>query len=414
VNPPVPHGAPRGVGTSLMGAARAGAALMGALAGVVLLWPGTAQAQALDLRGYYLHALAGLERSPYSDGGVLDVQRIRFMTTPRWGSMELNVAYEHTLTLRTDDLVLGRGFEGMETATPWLDLQGTFVHRRRVTWAHGLDRLSVSRTVGDRVRVTVGRQSISWATALYFTPADPFVPFDPTDPFREYRGGVDALRAVVFLGPFSELEGVVRPATTADGQETLTAAVRGQTLLRGWDLSGWAGTVHDDPSAAVAAAGSLGGFGLRIEGGVRRAPGASILRLAVGTDRLFEVFERDLRTVLEVQHDGFGAGRAAELLDVALSGPARRGELTVLGKDAVMLIASYQVHPLTSVDLLSLVNPRDGSALLAPAVIRSLTDEASIRLGAFVGLGPGSGGLSLRSEHGATPLVGYAAASIFF
>jgi hypothetical protein len=153
-------------------------------AAFLLLWPGVAQPQVPDLSGYYLHAVAGMERSVFSPSGVMDFQRVRLMTRPRWGSVDFNIAYEQTLTLRTDDLALGRGFEGMEAAAPWLDLQGTLVARRRVTWAHGLDRLDISLRVGARTRVTIGRQSISWATNLYFTPTDPFVPFDPTDPFR--------------------------------------------------------------------------------------------------------------------------------------------------------------------------------------------------------------------------------------
>jgi hypothetical protein len=383
-------------------------------AAFLLLWPGVAQPQAPDLSGYYLHAVAGMERSVFSPSGVMDFQRVRLMTRPRWGSVDFNIAYEQTLTLRTDDLALGRGFEGMEAAAPWLDLQGTLVDRRRVTWAHGLDRLDISLRVGARTRVTIGRQSISWATNLYFTPTDPFVPFDPTDPFREYRGGVDALRAVIFLGPFSELDAVVRPAPAADGGETLTALLRGQTMLRGLEVSGWAGMVHDEAALAVGATGGVGELGLRGEGGVRREEGRTVVRFVVGADRLFELFDRDLRAVLEYQHDGFGAGRAAELLGTALSAPARRGELLVLGRDAVVLNASYQVHPLTRVELLSLANVRDGSMLLAPATVRSLGDEVSLRIGAFVGLGRRADGAMLRSEHGATPFVGYAAASVFF
>jgi hypothetical protein len=393
-------------------AAVLGVAAAAFVAGTFL--PSEALGQASQIRGYYLHAFAAMESSPFSEAGVMDVQRLRLMTAPRWGPFTFDVAYEHTLTLRSDDLALGRGFEGMEPAAPWLRLQGTLVDRRRVTWAHGLDRLSASARLGERTRLTLGRQTVSWATALYFTPTDPFVPFDPADPFREYRAGIDAVRAEVFLGPFTEVDAVLRPAEAVDGSETLTALVRGQTLLRGWQVSGWAGAIHEEPAVAAGATGTVGDTGFRLEGGLRREDGSTVVRGSVGADRLFRVRDRDLHAVVEYQHDGFGAGRAAELVPTALSASAARGELLVLGRDAVVTNATYDLRALTNVGLLALLNARDGSILLSPTVVHSLADEAALRVGGFAGLGPGADGATLRSEHGATPLVGFAAVSLFF
>lgn len=384
------------------------------LLGASLLIPIPSEAQLAPLTGYYLHAVAASGSSPFSASGVIDVQRVRLMTRPTWGAARFDVAWETTLSLRSDDLALGRGFEGVEPAAPWLDLQGHLVDRRRLEWTHGLDRLSVSVQGGEQARLTVGRQPISWATTLYFTPADPFVPFDPTDPFREYRAGVDALRGVMFTGAFSELDAVLRPARALSGGETWTALVRGQRLLAGWEVSAWGGMLHDEAAGAVAGAGSLGEWGVRGEGSLRRTGDGTVLRAALGLDRLFELMDRDFRAVLEVQHDGFGAERAADLLDTALSVPAARGELSVLGRDALVANASWQAHPLTAVSLLSLVSLRDGSTLVSPGLTWSLADEISLRLGAFAGIGPGAEGTGLRSEHGATPLIGFAALSAFF
>ena len=372
------------------------------------------RAQVPSMSGYYLHAAAGVESTPFSASGLLDVQRLRLMTRPTLGPLTLDLAYEHTLTLRTTDLALGRGLEGTDATAPWLSLQGTLRETERVEWAHGLDRLSVAWHAGERARLTLGRQSISWANGLYFTPTDPFVPFDPADPFREFRGGVDALRGVVFLGPFTELDAVVRPARVPGGGTALTALVRGQTTVRGWDVSAWGGVVHEEAGAALALTGSVGETGLRAEAGLRRHEGETIPRVAVGADRLFRVLDRDLRAVVEVQHDGFGAGGVEDLPVTAGSLPFARGELQLLGSDAVVVQGAWQLHPLTAISLLSLANTRDGSLLLAPAVERSMSDEISLRVGAFMGLGPGAEAGRLRSEHGATPLAVYVAGSIFF
>jgi len=382
--------------------------------GLGLLVPAPAEAQFGPLSGYYLHAVAGSESSPFSASGVIDVQRLRLMTRPTWGPARFDIAWETTLSLRSDDLALGRGFEGAEPAAPWLDLQGHLVDRRRVEWTHGLDRLNVSLHAGERGRITVGRQPVSWATTLYFTPADPFVPFDPTDPFREYRAGVDALRGVLFTGAFSEVDAVIRPAPAPSGGETWTALLRGQHLLAGWEVSAWGGMLHEEAAGAVAGTGSIGEWGLRGEGSLRSTDDQTVVRAAVGMDRRFDLVDREFRAVVELQHDGFGASRAADLLDTALSLPAARGELAVLGRNALALNASWQVHPLTSVSLLSLVSLHDGSSLLSPGLTWSLADEISLRLGAFAGIGPGAERDRLRSEHGATPLVGFAALSAFF
>ncbi len=384
------------------------------LLGVVLLAPSPSEAQLGPVDGYYLHAAAGSESSPFSASGVLDVQRLRLMIRPTWGAARFDIAWETTLSLRSDDLALGRGFEGTEPAAPWLDLQGHLVDRRRVEWTHGLDRMNVSLQAGHRARLTAGRQPISWATTLYFTPADPFVPFDPTDPFREYRAGVDALRGVLFTGPFSELDAVIRPAPAPSGGETWTALLRGQRLVAGWDVSAWGGMLHDEAAGAVAAAGSIGEWGIRGEGSLRDTDDGAVLRAALGLDRLFDLMDRDLRAVLEFQRDGFGAARATDLLDTALSAPAARGELSVLGRDALMTNVGWRVTPLIEVSLLSLVSLQDGSSLVSPGLNWSLADEVSLRLGAFAGIGPGASEAKLRSEHGATPLIGFAALGVFF
>jgi hypothetical protein len=382
---------------------------------LLVAWPGALRAQIPEVRGYYLNAALALEESPFARGGVLDMQRFRLMSSPALGSVTLDLAWEHVLMLRTAEVALGRGFEPARPAAPWMRLQGTIAEGRHARWSHAVDRLAVSVPLGDQARLTLGRQVISWATTLFFTPADPFVPFDPADRFREYRTGVDAVRLQVFPGPLTGLEAVVRPGPDVGGGETLTALVRARGVVRGVELSAWAGRLHDEPGGAVALTGSAGAWSLRAEAGLRREREVTVFRLAAGVDRLIQVSGRDLTLVLEYQRDGFGATNSAELIAVAASAAAARGELQVLGQDAAAASATWQVHPLTAASLLGLVNLRDGSVLLAPGVSRSLSNEATLRLGAYAGLGRGAApGPVLRSEYGATPLVAYAAVTLFF
>ncbi len=285
----------------------------------------------------------------------------------------------------------------------------------RVDWAHRLDRLDVAYHAGP-LEARLGRQAISWATTLLLTPADPFAPFDPSDPFREYRVGVDAARLRYDAGPFTEIDLVVRPAHF--GSTTVTALARAKTSIAGWDASTWAGTLYDQLAAAFGIAGSIAGSGMRAELELRSggAGERAVGRAAAGLDRRVSFLARDLYGLIEYQHDGYGAARAANLPEVLMSAAAARAELQVLGRDVVLGQASYQVHPLVSADFLVIVDARDGSALFAPAGTISLSDDVTLRVGSYLSRGdPGTSGLGVqRSDFGAVPATGYVALTAFF
>jgi hypothetical protein len=267
--------------------------------------------------------------------------------------------------------------------------------------------------------VTAGRQAISWATTLLFTPADPFAPFDPAEPFREYRAGVDALRLHAFPGTFTEIDVVVRPADTPEGT-TLTALGRVFTVVGRGEISGWAGVLHDEPTVSAATTWTVGGTALRLETVVTRDPRDAegndpVARLAIGADRSFAAWGRDLYVALEYQRDGYGASGATGLLAVATSIPYARGEMQALGRDELAAQLRWQAHPLVSLELLVLGNPGDGSALLSPALSWSASDEATVRAGLFAGLGADRASTGLPgSEYGPTPTFLYLSGSIYF
>jgi hypothetical protein len=287
---------------------------------------------------------------------------------------------------------------------------GTSQH---LQWRDRVDHLSL-RYATHAVELTAGRQTISWATTLFLTPADPFAPFDPSEPFREYRTGVDALRARAFPAAFLELDGVVRPSTTPL-EHTLTAALRARAAVGHWEIAGWGGVVHDDPAASLAATRTVAGAVLRAEGVLRRSAGRTVARLALGADRSFALAGRTLYLVAEYQRDGFGAARPEDLPGVLFSAPAARGELQAYGRDVTAWQVSYQVHPLLSLELLTLWDVDDGSALVAPALGYSAGSNLSFRAGLFAGAGPallrtGAPG----SEYGAVPTAGYVSLAAFF
>ena len=385
------------VAALLLGAARAGAAQVG------------------PLRGYLLN-VAGLSgSSPFGAGGPSDFQRVRLMLSPALGPLRLEAAYEQLFLYQARP---GAAFTALTPGTAsasgeWLDLDWTLAQRGDVLWRHRFDRLNLS-LAGSGYEVRVGRQTISWATTLLLTPADPFAPFDPSDPFREYRSGVDAARLQYFPGPFSSVDLVIRPMRTPRGR-TLSAAARGKVTLGSVDLSAWGGVAYGDPAAAVGATGAVAGAAWRAEISVREdSTGRAVPRAAAGLDRRWTVFGRDLYAIVELQHDGFGAARAADLVAVLGSAPLQRGELQALGRDVAAAELTYQVHPLVSAELLTLWDLGDGSLIVAPAAALSASNDVTLRAGAYLSAGRGVTGTAPGSEFGSVPRFGYASVSLFF
>ncbi len=372
--------------------------------------------QLLDVSAYYFNLASASADSPVSDAGVSSFQRARIMWAPEVGPLALDVAYEHALLLNsTDVLGTNSGILVPEASGNWLDLEWTVDDGDHHSWRHRFDRLNLTLPLGGAAEISVGRQVISWASTLILTPADPFTPFDPSDPFREYRAGVDAARFQVYPDAFSEIDIVVRPVSTVDGDQ-VTALARASTNWGVWDVGAWGGIVFDEPAGALSLVGELGPWAVRSEVAVRSEADDVIVRGTVGVDRRFNAGGRDLYLIAEYQHDGFGAASSEDLLAVAASDPFLRGELQVLSRDALAVQASYQISPLWGIDLLTLTSLVDGSMLLSGGVSWSVGSNSSLRGGFFFGIGDDTVDLAteLGSEFGAQPTLGYVSLSHFF
>jgi hypothetical protein len=378
--------------------------------------PPAAAAQDFSPEFYYLFVGTGQGNGALNDAGLQNFQRLRIMVSPTFGAVGFDVAYEQVLTLSTTSLTAGSGalLGGLGGNTDWLPLQGTIAEGEHGRWRHKLDRLSVD-IVMDKWDLVIGRQTISYATTLFLTPTDPFVPFDPADPFRAYRAGVDAVRLRVFPGTFTTVEGVARISTTVNDSDTLvTALARVQSDIGGIEVSAYGGAVYDEPGGAVGVTVTEFGAAFRGEAQVRRSGGETVVRLALGADRSWNVSGRTLYVALEYQRDGFGAGSSDELVSVATSPAAQRGELQALGRNEAALMATYEVHPLATLQLLTLSNFNDPSVLLSPSISYSASSTINLRGGLFFGFGSEFDGSNIGSEYGNTPPLLYASLEGFF
>jgi hypothetical protein len=384
-------------------------------AGIIALLLASPSLAQRAISGYALNVGTWSGDSPVTEGGAADFQRLRLMAESAFGPLRFELAWDHLAVVQRPAAVGAGLLSNDASASNWWDLDHEIVDRRDFRWTHGLDRVAVS-VAGRGVEATAGRQAISWATTLFLSPADPFAPFDPADPFREYRPGVDALRIKAFPGPLSEIEGVLRPSRTPDG-ETWTALLRARTSVGALDLSGWGGALHDHPAGAIAATTEFAGAAIRAEVSLRRNRSREgVVRAAVGADRRWTFLGRDLYGVVEYQHDGFGAADADEIVRVLVSEQYRRGELQVLGRDEFAAQASWQAHPLVALYWLTLWNLRDGSALHSPAVAVSVTRWLDLRAGGYLTTGEDELDSLGRpgSEYGLVPTVVYVSLAAFF
>ena len=350
-----------------------------------------------------------------TDGNVSGFNRFRLTAEPILGDLQFNVTYEQTATFTQQVAQAGLAVGVVPTGGEWLNLQWPITEREHVQWRHRFDRLQMRWSPTDTVELSVGRQAVSWGTTLFLSPADPFLPFNPVDPFREFRAGVDTARLRINPTPLSEVDVVVRPTRTPVGEE-LTVLGRGLMTVQNWELSGWGGRLYDDLAGAVAAAGGLGPFAVRGEMMVRQVTGGSVFRGTIGVDRLVQVGGRDLFLLFEYQRDSFGASHADEYLRVMLSEPYARGELQVLGRDETVLQATYQLNPLWNVGSLWLWNVNDRSAILAPSFGYSASDDVSVGGGVFFGFGEDevTPVQLIPSEYGLSAATGYLSLSWYF
>lgn len=377
-----------------------------------------AGAQSSWLTGYLQTVPLFAGPTPGTEAGAAAFNRLRLTTEPVFGSFAVEIAYDHALSVRqndTDFSLLG-GLGAVPGGGEWLDLQWSAADRDHFQWLHRLDRLNVAWQPNDTIELSIGRQAVSWGTTLFLTPADPFIPFSPADPFRVYRGGIDAARARIYPGPLSEIDVVVRPSRSPAGDET-TALARGLTTWRNWEISGWAGSLYGDAAGAVAAAGGVGAWAIRFEAVVRDFRGVVTGRGTVGLDRRLSVYGRDMGLVVEYQRDGRGAAAPDDFTLAFFQSPEYlRAEYQVYGRDEAAVQASYQVHPLLSVAGLWLWNLNDRSAIVAPSFSYSAGDETTIAGGVFFGSGDdtATGGRFLPSEYGLLSAVGYVSVTWFF
>jgi hypothetical protein len=295
----------------------------------------------------------------------------------------------------------------------------------KYSWRHEIDRAFVALNLG-RADLTFGRQAVGWGRGVIFSAVDIFSPFQPLEIDREWRRGVDAVRADLKISDRYSLDLVGAFGTEMD-KSAFAGRLRGYLgrvdgeIIFGRRCRDWlyAATF----SAAVMEAevhGEFaffntpekfpeGGLGLGNHGAVKGVLGASYT-WGLGNG---------LTTWVEYHYSGFGNKDVRQAASRMASSPEYysrylRGDTQILGRQALAFRAAYEFSDLFNTSLTWINNPDDGSGVITPVINSTLSDHLSITASAFFPYGSGLEGGKPRNEYGSIPLSGFLQVNIYY
>jgi hypothetical protein len=261
-----------------------------------------------------------------------------------------------------------------------------------------LDRLSVRYDAGGGT-FTVGRQGVGHGSGRFFNPSDIFSPVAPQATYSEYKSGIDGVRFTRAVGEDSEWE--VYGFVHEEGKNSY-ALLRGRTKLGPLDVSGYGGLTLDAPTLGLDLALDLLGAGWYLDGVARLDRSFdSAGRVAVGAHHRFPW---GMNALVEFHFNGPGHKNPEQGWRTFLTPEGQNGELFLTARRYLAAEADYEVHPLVTAVIVTVLNLDDSSTLLQPSVDWSATEEVSVAFGASLGFGEAPDGYGFaRSEFGSYP-----------
>jgi len=275
--------------------------------------------------------------------------------------------------------------------------------------------------------VTVGKQRVAWGSGQFWNPTDLFDPFGPLSLDAEDRPGSDALRVDRQLGPVSVLTGVFSVGSRSGWHEDLwdrsVQVLRLRTHLGDWDIVLLGAQDRGDSVAGLDLSGYVGDAGVYMESAVVRHPerlrlygtGGEIIWQTLGSDTWIEAvaggsygFESGWTVRGELFFNGGGTASTETYPGGAPRGryleawtDYSRGDLLALSRMYAAGFVRWQLTPLVSSELGTLVNLSDGGSALLPGLDWSVLSDLRVHAGAQVFLA------SSPAEFSYYPLSGY-------
>lgn len=405
--------------------ARIAAVLLGVAAGASAQSPAQDADAPFTLR-YSIKSSVLLSRWPDDEmlfperGSATGLWRIRVEPDVRLNDRAtIDVAFEQRLrAFSSPSSLSGAGVLPSEAPAPYriVQLDWRFASGPAFEWRGEIDRAAL-HLHAPRADLTIGRQAIGWGRGVLFGAVDLFSPFTPLEADREWRRGVDALRADVKIGDRLSLD-TVGAFEEAIDRSTVATRLRGYAgkadveLLGGYRArDGFAGATA---SAAIGDAEAHGELALfrtpAVPGSIDFARGRSIAKAVVGGSYRVPAGNGVL-LFAEYHYSGFGA-RSPEEIVASLQDPEfqrryLRGDTQILTRHATAVLASYELSPEVSVSGQWLESPVDGSGVIVPSTTWTLSDRWSVVFSGYLPYGPGPRDGTLQSTFGASPLSAF-------
>ncbi len=352
--------------------------------------------------------------------------RLRLDLTARpSAAITAGAAYEHRLWVVSQDA----GLAGPGTLPPGAppfyrirSLDWSVMEVPGASWRHEVDRAFVTWHARG-AEITAGRQAVGLGRGVLFGAVDVFAPFSPLEADREWRRGVDAVRADVKLADRWSLDGVVAFGESVDGSAAV-ARLRGYAgEVDGELVLGWRAR---DLVAGLVGSAAVGGAEVHGEVAVYRTPdpypgglgagGRVVLKAVAGTSYRIAVGQ-GIPVSLEWHWSGFGVADPADAV-TRLASPAfreryLRGDTQILGQQVAALLASYEANEELTLTLLGLASTRDASGVAAPGVTLHLGDRITVQANLYLPWGARPVGLEPRSDYGAVPFSAFVQAAVY-
>jgi hypothetical protein len=293
-----------------------------------------------------------------------------------------------------------------------------------------LDRAFVtfSPLFGD---IHIGRQPIAFGSARVINPTDILTSFSYIELNKEERIGVDAVRVRVPVGALGELDvGTVFGDDFSLDESAAFLKIR--LPIGGMDFSPIGILFKENLLLGVDIAGSIGGAGFWFEGAYTFAnltdhheADQDYVRISAGidysfTDTLYSSIEYHYNSAGSSDPDDYGAILGGFEKEIAY----REGAVYLLGSHYIAPGFTWQATSLLSISSGMLFNWEDQSLLFFPDMQYSISDNAVLEAGAFIGVGSGpdividtdSGfvAVSAQSEFGLYPDTYFISARIYF
>lgn len=263
--------------------------------------------------------------------------------------------------------------------------------------------------------VTIGRQAIGLGRGVLFGAVDVFNPFSPLEVDREWRRGVDAVRAEYRVSQTSSVEVIGAFAETWE-KSALLGRFRG--YVGNVDASLITGKRGQDFMLGVTTSAAVGDAEIHGELAIFDTPEPQpdsgwfgddhlVGKAVAGGSYTFDI-GKGLTLLGEYHYCGFGVKDAsdatARLMDPTFRERFLRGDMQVLGRHAMATQLSYPLTDALDGSFLVLQSPVDGSGVVSPSIRWDLAEDMSLIASAFIPWGDEPAAGQLDSEYGATPV----------